>query len=59
MALIDIILGVLELLFTALLIYLISLSEEYASLIAISGIAIVLFGSVLMIIYQKKHGKKI
>jgi O-antigen/teichoic acid export membrane protein len=55
----DIILALLELLFTVLLIYAISLFGEHASLIAVSGIIIVFFGSILTIIYQKKHGKKL
>ena len=55
----DIILALLELLFTVLLIYAISLFGEHASIIAISGIAIVFFGSIITIIYQKKHDKKL
>ena len=55
----DIILALLELLFTVLLIYMLSLFGEQASLIAVSGIIIVFFGSIITIIYQKKHGKKL
>ena len=57
MILLEIIAVLVELLFTVLLIYALSAFGEYASIIAVCGIAIVFFGSIMMIIYQKRHGK--